>query len=673
VTYHLSARRRRPWSEAIRSWFGSVSQRRCDGRRPALPWAAPTLLPAVLRRYRTVLAAVLGAASVAIPPAFAIGLGEPGHNLVIGQPLVLDIPLLMSAGESVAPECLRLLPPSDPANRQFFPRHVSMHLRTTGNPQVRIESSSPIVDPIVDFRLEIGCQTGLIREYVLLPNAPTTEEPPVVVPEAAPQAQNADHAPVAQGAVRPAIVPPKVAAPAVGLAVGGTLSAPRNTTLKRLAHARYPDRPDLQEEFKRLVAEANPDLFAGHNSPDTLPLPKGTVLVLPADLPRPVTRRVVRRHTVGRPAHNGSGPALAEVTQATAKVPAGGRQDRLSIAADPTDLPPLSPRQAAAAIERLEHLADDQRQHELQMLEAQKALAASLADLAGKMAEMQNKLQRTEDARHALEVQVSSQQKPSSLGFVEMLALVLALGAVTSGVIALHHLLQMRRLAPVEGQAVDAVEPLPRSGATTKEPESPAAAGEVAADIFMQGVPEGEVGQSQTPAAEIDAETTHYVASELAVAGLPGEEVVELAEIMSSMNLGKEATRTLVEHIKRDPTGHLAPWLKAFDISRRSELRTEFEWLAKNIGIHLNVEPLRWNEAEPGLMRSLSDYEHICSRLVELWPTKECSRFLRDLLVDNRGGSRRGFQLSVAEDILLLQRILADVSGSEAPAARAAA
>jgi hypothetical protein len=141
------------------------------------------------------------------------------------------------------------------------------------------------------------------------------------------------------------------------------------------------------------------------------------------------------------------------------------------------------------------------------------------------------------------------------------------------------------------------------------------------------------------------------------------DDAVELAEIMTSMGLGKEAARTLVEHILQDPKRDLAPWLKALNIYRKTGQREEFEWLADHLRLHLNVQPDGW-ESYGDEYRSLIEYRHLAKRLIAIWPQPECVAYLESLLRDNREGARQGFPQSVAEEIVLLMRILRDYQSS---------
>ena len=123
------------------------------------------------------------------------------------------------------------------------------------------------------------------------------------------------------------------------------------------------------------------------------------------------------------------------------------------------------------------------------------------------------------------------------------------------------------------------------------------------------------------------------------------------------MGLGKEAARTLVEHILADPKRQVSPWFKAFEIYRKTGQREEYEWLAENLRKHLNIQPDTWEE-EGKDTRSLVSFRHLTKELIALWPTPECGDFLQNLLHDNRDGVREGFPRLVAEEITLLQGVL---------------
>lgn len=142
----------------------------------------------------------------------------------------------------------------------------------------------------------------------------------------------------------------------------------------------------------------------------------------------------------------------------------------------------------------------------------------------------------------------------------------------------------------------------------------------------------------------------------------PGDQTLELAEIMLSMGLGHGATQTLTEQIRNEPKQALRHWLKLLDIYRKNGQQEEFERSAEELRQHFNVCSEDW-QAPPGERQSLEDFPHIARRLTELWCKADCLVYMRNLLDDNRGGARIGFPQSVAEELLLLTAVMQDVCG----------
>ena len=158
--------------------------------------------------------------------------------------------------------------------------------------------------------------------------------------------------------------------------------------------------------------------------------------------------------------------------------------------------------------------------------------------------------------------------------------------------------------------------------------------------------------------------------------------VMELAEIMLSFGRVKGAAQALQEFIDSNPEESLQPWIRLMDVYRMAGMRSEFERVAAELNQHFNVEIQLWDEipAElpeeegevpaiepnewPKMNRkatNLEEAEHIADRIVTLWPQKECSEFLDQLLRSNRGGLRSGFSRSVVEEIMFLIELQATI------------
>lgn len=137
------------------------------------------------------------------------------------------------------------------------------------------------------------------------------------------------------------------------------------------------------------------------------------------------------------------------------------------------------------------------------------------------------------------------------------------------------------------------------------------------------------------------------------------DEALELADVMISMGLAEGAIKALTERIRAKPRQALSHRLKLLDVYRRSRKQTEFNNAVEEIHTIFNVRPGSWNDNENNTASkaSLEDYPHIVRQLENLWPTPECEDYLLSLLADNRAGTRTGFPVSAAEEIILLLAI----------------
>jgi len=76
-----------------------------------------------------------------------------------------------------------------------------------------------------------------------------------------------------------------------------------------------------------------------------------------------------------------------------------------------------------------------------------------------------------------------------------------------------------------------------------------------------------------------------------------------------------------------------------------------------HFNINLSGHPIPGQRNQP----RLEAYPHLTEHLVKVWHTPASDAFFQDLIYDNRGGSRVGFEPSAYRDILLLRAIAQDV------------
>lgn len=141
-------------------------------------------------------------------------------------------------------------------------------------------------------------------------------------------------------------------------------------------------------------------------------------------------------------------------------------------------------------------------------------------------------------------------------------------------------------------------------------------------------------------------------------AASPGAAAIELANIMATMGLADSAAEALETHIRENPRDSLPHWLKLLELHRASGNRAEFERAANEMRQHFNIQADEWGQETLGGRTSIEAYPHLRTQLIRQWRQPECAPFIESLLTDTREGTRAGFPVAVAEEILLLVAIL---------------
>jgi TolA-binding protein len=372
-------------------------------------------------------------------------------------------------------------------------------------------------------------------------------------------------------------------------------------TLEDLAREHHPG-PLRQQRFMRWVVEANPEHFREASDLPGQPLAPGLRLLIPDGVP---------------PRRPGD--------HQTAVLPALQRQ--------------AAPAAATEQVDRLDHLLVSQ-------MGAQASQDQRLAELEAGVTELQSSLHRLvrhdeQQRNQQLEDQQARVPNLSSGGpdWPEMAAATLAGASLSAGLLVAHH--RRRRPTPTEKPLGDQTQTL---------------------------VNEDRPLRALRPVVPMDLplEIPEIAATYRSLAGTPSlfptvepvdeaRAAIELVDIMSSMGLTTSAAQALVDHIRAKPRQSLHHWLKLFELHRQNGDQEGFEQAAQELREHFNVQPATWRETSPTAGGcSLEAYPHLRSRLIRCWQGADCVRFLQSLLLDNREGTRGGFPLAVAEEILLL-------------------
>lgn len=138
---------------------------------------------------------------------------------------------------------------------------------------------------------------------------------------------------------------------------------------------------------------------------------------------------------------------------------------------------------------------------------------------------------------------------------------------------------------------------------------------------------------------------------------LPSEQFLDLTE----WPFNRELPGTLAElqqRVRETPTVSPIPWLQLLDLLARDNRHAEFLAARAECQSLFNVnltDPVA-TDLFPG-QASLEGYPHVVEQLQAVWHTPDAEYFLSDLIYDQRGGIRQGFDLDAYREILLLHTL----------------
>ena len=114
----------------------------------------------------------------------------------------------------------------------------------------------------------------------------------------------------------------------------------------------------------------------------------------------------------------------------------------------------------------------------------------------------------------------------------------------------------------------------------------------------------------------------------------------------------------LQKRLREAPTVSPVPWLQLLDLLARAGLEAEYQAARSECKSLFNVN-LSDHPAvayTPGCA-NLEAYPHVIAQLIAVWQSPEAEDFLSNLVYDQRGGIRQGFELGAYREILLLHCI----------------
>jgi hypothetical protein len=380
--------------------------------------------------------------------AWGLGLGEATGQVVIGQPLRVEIPLLGTDGNQFASSCFRVRPPVADIGNEFALRNGSIQVvGERGATKLVVTTATPIREPLIGFAIAAGCGFELSKDYVLLTIFPNDSGAEVALPQPAQRptlpgttvsAPAAPPAPstaptVAPVTARPALLaaarrtapPPKTMA---ATSSDQTLRVDADATLEDLARQRYPLQPKARKKFMRMMAEANPGL-----STNDAVIAAGSELQVPKGLPQRRTGPYLEEGATAKPAQVAA-PATASSPVAK---PAPAGKDRLVVGGGGE----MSEAKLLAEAERLTTILIEQTKFQDAVTETITKLEGTYSKLQKHYASLDNRVNRIEAERLA----EKQAPKPASFDFFELLLAVLSGGVIGGLLLYVFQRQQMRR------------------------------------------------------------------------------------------------------------------------------------------------------------------------------------------------------------------------------------
>jgi Tfp pilus assembly protein FimV len=136
------------------------------------------------------------------------------------------------------------------------------------------------------------------------------------------------------------------------------------------------------------------------------------------------------------------------------------------------------------------------------------------------------------------------------------------------------------------------------------------------------------------------------------------DDILDQAEVYMAHGHGELAIHLLQEHLRAAPTESPIPWFLLLDLLHREGDEAGYAVASAECRRYFNVNlgnhPISHNH-EAG--QGLEAYPHLLEQLVKAWNSPDIDDFFKDLIYDDRGGTRMGFEPGAYREILLLREI----------------
>jgi pilus assembly protein FimV len=586
------------------------------------------------RNTSSTIAAVTLALVLPAGQAMALGFGEMRAQPLLGQPLNLALPVSLGDGETLSSECAG----ADivAGESQVQPSNVRIRVtqgRGPGEAVLRISTTVPIDEPVLNVTVSAGCPTRITRTLVLLADPP-------LVNTAAPTVAAAPEPSLRTG-------PAGEAPPAAAAQGAGSDAAPRAPRATR------PVQP--ARATRTAAARTTPSQsVAAASAPAVAAVPPRTA---PAAAARPAAP------TAGRPrlqldgGQVGMGPAgaaaqaaadeqltAARHAAAAAEAAASAAQQRAqALEAEMVQLRAAAKAQTAALDALRAQIASDQAQRQQQswliplLLGALVLLAGLAVWLAFRLRDQRSagrtsawwdkaggSVPATPYGSEPSEYGTSSLFKPSASAPLKP--------STAAAPLATHEPSRF-------GEGLDSLIAPPTVPAPVPPPPAPAPAAPT----------RDEVAESKRPVSvdeQIDLE--------------------QQADFFIALGHDESAIDLLMAHLRSTGGGTPLPFLKLLEIHRRRGDREAYERTRVRFNQRFNSVAPDW-QADPKSGRSLDAYPLVVGRIQHAWPHPLDAMAELEALLFRRGAGSEMFDLPAYQEVLFLYQLARDLHTAEQP------
>ena len=265
------------------------------------------------------------------------------------------------------------------------------------------------------------------------------------------------------------------------------------------------------------------------------------------------------------------------------------------------------------------------------------ALGRKLANLEAQLVALKKRNDELEAARHAAATTIAA---PPAAQQSEQWPLYLLAMAGMAGLIALAAWLLRRNRSPRAPLSADTL------WTQTEMPEKTLS--QLSSDLPAEPAPVSQRMPEIAPPEQTNGTEVK-------------EDILDQAEVFMAFGHGDLAIHLLQEHLREAPTESPVPWLLLLDLLHREGDTAGYAAASAECRRYFNVNltdhPVS-QDTENG--QGLEAYPHLLEQLVKVWNTPDVDAFFHDLIYDNRGGTRIGFEPGAYRDILLLRDIAED-------------